>query len=85
MKHGVPCVSFDCPFGPRSIVNDSYNGFLVTDGDTRVFADRLCRLIENEDLRKQFSKTAIEKAQTFDVDTTMNKWQQFYEQLVNGQ
>ena len=83
MKHGVPCVSFDCPFGPRSIVNDSYNGFLVTDGDIRVFADRLCRLIEDENLRRQFSKTAIEKAQTFDVDTTMSKWKTFYEQLVD--
>lgn len=82
MKHGVPCVAFDCPFGPRSIVNDSYNGFLVTDGDIRVFADRLCHLIVNEDLRKQFSKTAIEKAETFEVDITMNKWKMLYEKLI---
>ena len=84
MKHGVPCVAFDCPFGPRSIINDSYSGFLVNDGDIRVFAERLCRLIEDEDLRKQFSKTSIEIANTFDVNITMNKCNEFYKQLVNN-
>jgi glycosyltransferase involved in cell wall biosynthesis len=82
MKHGVPCVAFDCPFGPRSIINDANCGFLVEDGDIRLFADRLCRLIENEELRKDFSKAAIEKAKTFDVDIIMNKSKSFYEQLV---
>ena len=28
MKHGVPCVAFDCPFGPRSIINDGYDGLI---------------------------------------------------------
>lgn len=82
MKHGVPCVAFDCPFGPGSIINDASCGFLVENGDIRIFADRLCRLIENDDLRKEFSKAAIEKANTFDVDITMNKYKTFYEQLV---
>ena len=83
MKHGVPCIAFDCPFGPRSIINDGYDGFLVENGETRLFAERLCRLIEDEELRKQFSKRAIEKAATFDVDIIMDKCRVFYEQLVN--
>jgi len=82
MKHGVPCVAFDCPFGPRSIINNFYSGFLVNDGDIRVFAERLCRLIEDEELRKQFSKTSIDLASSFDVDITMNMCKNFYERLV---
>lgn len=82
MKHGVPCVAFDCPFGPRSIINDFYSGFLVNDGDIRIFAERLCRLIEDEELRKQFSKSSIEKSKTYDVDVIMSKWRTFYEQLL---
>lgn len=83
MKHGVPCVAFDCPFGPRNIINDSYNGFLVEDGDIRVFAERICRLIEDEELRKEFSKTAINFADTFNVDIIMNECKTLYERLVN--
>jgi len=82
MKHGVPCVSFDCPFGPGSIINDGYDGFLVDNGDIRLFAERLCRLIEDEDLRKQFSNNAIEKAKTFDVDVIMYNYNELYEQML---
>ena len=83
MKHGVPCVAFDCPFGPRSLINDSHNGFLVENGETRIFADRLCRLIENEELRNYYSKTSIEKSRTYDVDVIMNKWRIFFEQILS--
>lgn len=83
MKHGVPCVAFDCPFGPKGLINDSFSGFLVDDGDIRVFAERICRLIEDEELRKEFSKTAINFAETFNVDIIMNECKTFYERLVN--
>lgn len=83
MKHGIPCVAFDCPFGPRSIINDSYNGFLVDDGDIRRFADRLCRLIEDKNLREVFSRNCIEKSKSFDVESIMKKWKDLFEQMIN--
>lgn len=83
MKHGVPCVAFNCPFGPGSIINDSHNGFLINDGDIKMFADRLCRLIEDEKLRKQFSINAIEKSKSFDVDIIINKWIDLFEKITN--
>lgn len=84
MKHGVPCVAFDCPYGPRSIINDAQCGFLVENGETRIFADRLCRLIEDEGLRQDFSKASIEKAKTFNVDIIMNKWNDLYKELCGN-
>ena len=82
MKHGVPCVAFDCPFGPRTIINDGQCGFLVNDGDIRLFAERLCILIENAELRHMFSKAAIEKTKEFDIDLIMNKWKVLFENLT---
>ena len=81
LKHGVPCVAFDCPFGPRSIISDAHCGFLVDNGDIRLFAERLCLLIENEQLRKDFSKAAIQQAKNYDVDVIMNKWKYLFESL----
>lgn len=83
MRHGVPCVAFDCPSGPRNIINDAYNGFLVYDGDIKLFAERLCQLIENEDLRRSFSKNAIESAKFFDADIIMNRWKALFEELTS--
>jgi len=81
MRHGVPCVAFDCPFGPRSIIRDANCGFLVENGDIRIFADRLCRLIENDELRIQFSQNSIERAKRFNVDIIMKQWQDIFESL----
>lgn len=82
MRHGVPCVAFDCPFGPKSIINDANNGYLVDNNDIRLFAERICRLIEDEKLRKQFSKAAIEKAHSFDVDIIMDMWKDLFERII---
>lgn len=81
MRHGVPCVAFDCPFGPGSLINDASSGFIVDDGDIRRFADRLCRLIEDINLRKQFSQNSIERAKLFNVDKIMNRWKDIFEDL----
>jgi len=84
MRHGLPCVAYDCPFGPANIIEDGRCGYLVEDDNTELFAERLCRLIEQEDVRKQFSKAAIERANAFDVDIIMNRCKQFYEQLLQS-
>lgn len=81
-RHGVPCIAFDCPFGPKSIINDSYSGFLVNDSDIRVFAERVCRLIEDKDLREHFSQVGIEQAKIFDVNTVINQWKYLFESLT---
>lgn len=81
-RHGVPCVAFDCPFGPRSIINDSKNGFLVEDGDIRLFADRVCYLIENEKLRKQFAQVGLEHVKSFDVHIVIKQWEKLFKSLT---
>ena len=85
LRHGVPCVAFNCPFGPESIIDDARCGFLVPDGDIRLLSARICRLIEDDNLRKHFSKAAIEKASSFNVDIILNKHKELYEQLISNE
>lgn len=82
MRHGLPCIAFACPFGPGYIIDDARDGFLVDNGDIRLFAERMCQLIENEDLRKSFSTNALKKANTFNVDLIMNMWKELFEQII---
>ena len=79
MKHGVPCVAFDCPYGPRSIIEDGKNGFLVEDGNISLFVEKLCSLIESIRLRQQFSTAALERAKFFDTDKIMLQWKSLFE------
>lgn len=81
MQSGLPCVTFDCPFGPSDVVADGRNGYVVKDGDIKTFAEKLCSLIESDELRRQFSKASVERAQLFDAEHIMAQWKKLFEEL----
>ena len=84
LKHGVPCIAFDCPFGPGSIIQNDKCGFLVENGNTQLYAEKLSILMENEKLRKVFSFAAKERAKDFSVDKIMRQWKRLFESLIQN-
>ena len=74
-------MAYDCPFGPRSIITDGKDGFLVRPQDTDAFARRLCQLISNEGLRRRMGKYARESACRFDVSHVMPLWERLFQQV----
>lgn len=67
MSCGVPVVSYACPCGPQDIIADGHDGFLVPVNNEKVLADRICRLIEDKELRKEMGKAARLKAEQYDI------------------
>lgn len=84
MQCGLPCVAYDCPFGPAAIVKDGQNGFLVPEGDIEQLAEKLLVLIEDDDMRRRFSKAAVEHSKKFTADEIMLQWKQLFEELTNA-
>ncbi len=82
MSCGLPVVAFNCPFGPAELINNNANGFLVENRDIRTFADKICQLIENHDLRKQMGKAAAQSAQGYSAEIIMSQWKQLFELLA---
>ena len=66
MACGVPCLAFNCPSGPKDIIDDKVNGFLIEEGEHQMFVDRLNELIENEGLRKKLGAQARMDIKKFD-------------------
>ena len=85
MMHGVPCVAFDCPDGPKSIIKNNECGYLIENGDCNLFAEKLCNLIESQQLRKQFSDAAIKRSKFFNIDIIMEQWKSLFESLLKRQ
>ncbi len=74
----LPTVAFDVPYGPRNIIDDGVNGFLIKPFDISCMADSICKLIENDDLRKSFSENADSKLNRFSCTNVINLWKKLF-------
>lgn len=77
MAAGLPCVSFDCDAGPRDIIIDGQNGYLVPVRDVELLADRLETLINNAEIRTQLSKEAAKIVNGFAVEKISDNYLAF--------
>ena len=84
MSCGLPVVSFDCPYGPADIISDGVDGFLIKDRNIVVFADRVCQLIENEEIRVRMGKAGILSSQRYRADRIMPQWFELFKQVVHS-
>lgn len=83
MSCGIPCVSFDCPYGPAEIINNEEDGILIDNNNIPQMATAICYLIENEEIRKAYGKKAKENAKRFLPENIMPKWEQLFKQITN--
>lgn len=84
MACGLPVISFECPCGPKEIIKDGEDGFLVRFGDIEGMADKIEKLIESEEKRKTFGKNARKNVQRFSEDKVMDMWKKLFLNLVNN-
>lgn len=82
MALGLPCVAYDCPVGPRSIIINNENGFLVEDGNMDSFVQKLELLIEDQNLRIEMGKNAKKSISRYDLNSVMLQWKSLLEGLV---
>ena len=85
MSCGLPVIAFDCPYGPSDIITDGVDGFLIKNRDIDEFANKVCLLIENEELRCQMGNKGIISSQRYRADVIMPKWISLFEELISGQ
>ena len=84
LRHGLPCVTFDCPYGPQDLVDNEKCGYVIEDGNIDQFSEKLCFLMDHPEIRAHFSIAAIDKAQSYHVDTIMNQWKLLFESLTKS-
>jgi glycosyltransferase involved in cell wall biosynthesis len=81
MACGVPVVAFDCENGPRSIIVDGENGFLVPPFDICAFAEKVMLLMSDLELRKKIGANAQKAASQYDIDRIGQQWKRLFEEL----
>ncbi len=84
MACGIPTIAFDCPCGPKDIINNLKDGILVKSGDINELAEKICFLIENEEIRKEMGINARKNAERFKIEHIADQWRLLFEELVKN-
>lgn len=84
MRCGLPVVSFACKCGPRDMIKEGIDGFLIEPGDSQTFEKRINYLIENESVRKEMGQKASDNIQEFSEEKVMQKWLALFSEWVKN-
>ena len=82
MSYGLPCIAFDCPNGPRHIIDNGQNGFLVDSENTSRLAEAITKMINLSDKQKiDFSKNARKTSQRYVIEHIGKQWKDLFQNL----
>lgn len=81
MSCGLPCVAFDCPYGPSEIIDDGKDGYLVENGNVYMLADKICKLMADSNLRKKIGEAAKKNVVRYSKQNIMTRWITLLEEL----
>ncbi len=83
INYGLPVVSYDFSCGPKDVVSDGRNGFLVPESDEKALACRMCQLIEDNELRKRMGAAAFERAKDFSIEKIIEMWMSLFKEITS--
>ena len=78
---GLPIVAYACKCGPRDIVTEGVDGYLVDEGDRKTFAASLLLLMRAADLRRRMGEAARANSRRYSPDVVMRQWISLFESL----
>lgn len=82
MACGLPCVSFDCPSGPKDIINDKEDGFLIENENSNQLAEKILLLIEDTTLRKNMGSKAKQNVMRYLPEPIMTQWDNLFKEIL---
>ena len=78
MNFGVPCIAFDVDVGPREIIQDGKNGFLIENRNVNLMIERLDELLYNISLRRFLGSNSYNVAKNYYSENIINKWKNIF-------
>lgn len=75
---GIPIVSYDYYTGPKEIITNGIDGYVIRkgsqEGKDQEMSDVILQIIQDAELRETMSKNAKENSKRFSMDTIGGKW-----------
>ena len=81
MSCGLPCISFDCPYGPREIITNGEDGLLAEDGNINDLVQKMEQLMADVELRKSMGTKAINNIARYQPKNIMTQWTSLFQKI----
>ena len=84
MSLGLACISTDCPCGgPRDLIEDGVNGYLVPVDDAAVLADRLETLLADPQKADAIGRNAAGRMQEYRPEKVNAQWESYFQKIMS--
>ena len=84
MSWGLPCISFNCDFGPAELIQQNVNGILVENGNVNKMAEQIDHIVEDESLRTRLGKNATSIINKLDLDLIVRRWKKVFGEMIDS-
>lgn len=82
MALGLPCVTFDCPSGPREMTRDGQDAVLVPAGDRDKLREGLRRVLSDSALRQTLGRQAAESVRNrYALPAVLAQWDALFDNV----
>lgn len=78
---GCACIATDCESGPREILEDGKLGILTPVDDVDAMADALCKLMQDSELRRQYSSHSDYVRAHYKLESISQQWLDLFSQV----
>ena len=82
MGIGLPAVSVDCPTGPRDIITEGVDGYVVPQDDPHALAEAMSKLMTDPGRRRAFGEAALSVVERYDAGAIAERWERTLAELV---
>lgn len=82
MAIGIPCISTDCPIGgPRELIKNSENGFLIKVGDEIELTNKMVEIVESKDISDKFSEANKNMKINMSAENICKQWIEYIDRV----
>lgn len=75
LSHGVPVLSYDYNYGPREIISEGKNGYLLPQNNVAKMAKRAISVLNDDDQLQKLSTNAYQSSDRYRADKIWQQWQ----------
>lgn len=82
LQNNCPVVAFDCRYGPREVITDGVNGYLVAAGDVAALAEKIIKVLTEPGLREKLAANCARSVEKFYPEVVAEQWAELFCRLM---